>query len=711
VAPVDELDPAVASDVSTHTDAEQAVTGPRRRGKNKNGRWKRDEDTELAVIRLPLDIHPDDEPRVEQIYSTMWTLKRALQRDARDAVDAYWAGTNRRQADAAAWRRELGLTREGMERRAYRHMERAGWFGHHATKALVMHQADEVFAGVSRHLFADASGRRHGRPNLGRWWDYTRIPGRGRSHTTERKWETFRLHGTLPGHLDAYRHPKLAESVTTPAQAADLPTGASVLAQPWRLRRPERPSDRVPTGEIDAKGKPKTRASRGWWEHAGPLAVVFNGGPDSRKGDLVLPVRLPSGAGRWAHLVHFLGDPSTWHKIDLVRRPDAAKPTGWAYEAHLMVLAGGYASPATRARREAAAELDRIAGIDGNVSNLSIASLPSTFNPVDGQLTTSRIELTDAELAALARLERKARDRRRALDRSRRATNTRQYGLSKRQQARAERRKATGLADRQVTVPGGARVANAAGVPKRAYRKDDLSAGYRLDRARIAEAAASAAAAKDHRARRIAAEIVGEHGANLVVEDCDIRTWFRLWGKRLQATTPGRLIAAIDHEAQRIGGRLQRASTFTTKLSQACLCGAEVRKTLADRIHTCNECGLTGDRDLVSALLAAHVQLCDPDDPKTARLETTLARNTQIAFEQGLQEALSSQPQRGAIPSRGRTHAAAQHPVSGQRASARRNTIHQQQPTPDETPTRDHAGKTARAQARELVGRHPLLTG
>jgi hypothetical protein len=142
--------------------------------------------------------------------------------------------------------------------------------------------------------------------------------------------------------------------------------------------------------------------------------------------------------------------------------------------------------------------------------------------------------------------------------------------------------------------------------------------------------------------------IVGEHSANLTVEDCDIRGWFRLWGKRLQSTTPGRLIAAIGREAEKTGGRLLRASTFATKLSLTCPCGAEARKTLADRIHTCPDYGLTGDRDPVSALLAALVRLTDPDDPTTARLDQALARNTQILFAPGLQEALSSQPQRGA---------------------------------------------------------------
>jgi hypothetical protein len=309
------------------------------------------------------------------------------------------------------------------------------------------------------------------------------------------------------------------------------------------------------------------------------------------------------------------------------------------------------------------------------------------------------VALTEREVAALARAERKARDRRRALDRSRRATNSRQYGPSKRQQKRAERRHRAGLVERQVTVLGGARAANAAGVPRRAYRGDSLSAGYRQGRARIA------------------AGIVGEHGANLVVEDCDIRTWFRPWGKRPRATTPGRLIAAIGRECEKTGGRLPRASTVHTKLSQTCPCGAEVRKTLADRTHNCPNRGLKGDRDLVSAILAVLVRLTNPDDPTTARLDDTLARHVQILFAQGSREALSSQPRRGARPTRGRTHAAARRPdSSGRRAPARRNTVHQHQPTPDETrpaamPRRDHAGEADRALApsrqRELVGWHP----
>jgi hypothetical protein len=48
---------------------------------------------------------------------------------------------------------------------------------------------------------------------------------------------------------------------------------------------------------VTANGKPKTRAAT-WWDHTGPLAIVLTGGADSNRGDLVLPVRLPSGSGR-----------------------------------------------------------------------------------------------------------------------------------------------------------------------------------------------------------------------------------------------------------------------------------------------------------------------------------------------------------------------------------------------------------------------------
>ncbi|MFI0728613.1 transposase [Streptomyces sp. NPDC021225] len=575
------------------------------------------------VLRLAVT-DPTDLARLEKLFGAMWSIKRAVQRDARAKVDAYWAAKHERDRDGAkAVRQRLGLSREALERCAYRHLENAGHLKHHASKALAMHIADEVWNGVSRHLFADNTGKRFGRPKVGRWYDLTRIPGRARSHTTENKWETFRLVGTLHGHAMAYTD-----------------GGRHDLMQPRRMPKPTVPGGKVPTGKLAAAGKPGMRKAN-WWDHTGPLAVVFAGGPVGRRGDFVLPVRIPQGPGQWARVEHFLADPRCWHKVDLVRRRKASAPGGWVYEARLMVLRPGHASPAVRQMRQRAAELGRIGGVDGNVSNLSVVSFPASLDLDEGTPASSEITLTEQERVRLEKEAKKKRARARALERSRRATNATQYGLSKRQARRAERRAAKGLGPKAVTVPGGARAARLDGVPKQAFRRDWLSRNYWEMRARQAEAAASAAEYRRHRARQIAREIIAVHGPRLTVEDCDIRTWYRLWGKRLSQTTPGTLISALDIECKAAGGRLVRASTWSTALSQHCLCGERVTKSLRDREHKCIACALVGKRDLVSAALAAFVDLADPDDPKTARLDSARSRHAQIIFNEGLEEALS----------------------------------------------------------------------
>ncbi|MEV7521111.1 transposase [Streptomyces sp. NPDC091371] len=541
-------------------------------------------------------------------------------------VDAFWAAKHERDRDGMkAVRQRLGLSREALERSAYKHLEGAGHLKHHASKALAMHMADEVWNGVQRHLFPDATGQRFGRPKTGRWHDFTRIPGRARSHTTVNKWETFRLAGTLHGHAMTYtgggRHP---------------------LMQPRRMPKPVLPTSSVPTGKTTASGKPLMRKAT-WWDHTGALAVVFAGGPYSSAGDLVLPVRVPQQPGQYARVEHFLTNPGRWHKVDLVRRRKASAPGGWAYEAHLMILGPGYTAPAIRQMREQAAALDRIGGVDGNVSNLSVVSFPMNLDPTTGAPASTEIVLTDAERARLD------------------------------------------------------------GVPKQAFRRDKLSTAYRKTRARQAEHAASAAEHRRHRARNPARQIIAAHGPVLVVEDCDIRTWYRLWGKRLSQTTPGLLITALDRECRAAGGRLVRASTWSTALSQHCLCGEPVKKTLRDREHQCTACGLVGKRDLVSAALAVFVRLTDVDDPKTAHLDTTMSRHAQIVFSEGLEEALreSTTPCQNTSRGAGRVAVPPQRGTSAHRTAGKRPRA-----TPDETrPVRDHAGKPGRR-----PGRNPQLT-
>jgi hypothetical protein len=630
------------------TDTETATSGDvavRWRGKSKAPNFKYD--GPVSVIRLELDASDARvRRRLERQWDTVFRLRRALQRDAARRCRAYWAAHRERARDPKALRERLGLTRKGMEA-AKAHIEASGWMRDHVTKAVGLHLADEVWETVDRHLFCDASGRRHGRPRIGSWWEFTRIPGRARSHTKAKPtWETYRLVGCLDGHLACYRHPGLPAAVSTATVAAAHPAGTSILAQPASMPAPARP------------------AGGSWADHLGVLAVVFTG---LAGGDLVLPVRLPAGAGQWAHLAHFLADPTVWHKVDLVRVRDRRAPGGWRYYAHLLTHQAGYLAPATQARRAQIPD-GRRAGVDANVSNLALASFP------DGrpeQLVVDRIACTTEQRKAAAKSARRVRARQRALDRSRRNTNADQYGPSVRQAERAARRQARGQPARHVGHPGGARRARADGVPLRGYRHDTLSGRYQRIRSDHGAESRSTSQAKQARAREVAARIVAAHGNVITVEDCRISTWARLWGKRIALFSPGMLVAALEHECDAAGGRLYRVGTRSTALSQHCLCGQRVPKTLSQRTHACPHCGLHADRDVTAAMLAACVDVADPDDPRTARVDYRLANALQawLASQQEWEGSVNRH-QPPATPVAGSARTGSHHPVASAEQAA-----------------------------------------
>ena len=525
------------------------------------------------------------------MFEAAYSLRRALQRGGRGRARAYHAAHHERAKDPAAARTRLGLSQEAFEDAARGHVDRAPHLRRFVTKAQAMHLADGVWTAFERHLFRDARGKTLGMPHVTRWYDFTRIPGRARSRKKSHKWETFRLHGSLPGHRAAY-------------------TGADGrFFQPDHMR-------------------PVPPPAGSWWSHSGPLAVVFSGLPG---GTFVLPVRLPAAPANQPVLDHHLADPSRWHKIDLVRRRDPTVDRGWRYEAHLMVLAPPYASPATHARRADAAVVTRgrRAGIDVNVSNVTVAS-----HDAGRDLVITRVERAgDAQRAERERA-RKERRRQRSLDRSRRAANPEQYDLSARQVAHVRRLVTTGQPAPHL-VPRGARKIRAGGRPVQAYKKDHVSASYRRGRGAQAAAAAAATQARRQRARTIAGTLVRQHGFSLTLEDCDVGAWARQWGRAIAAFSPGVLVAALAAEVEAVAavagvpGGVRRVPTATTALSQHCPCGARVPKSLGVRVHACPACGLAGDRDAVAAVLAAFVVVTRPGELRSARVDYDAAR---VAF-------------------------------------------------------------------------------
>jgi hypothetical protein len=283
-----------------------------------------------------------------------------------------------------------------------------------------------------------------------------------------------------------------------------------------------------------------------------------------------------------------------------------------------MVLTTPYVTPAAVERRRSVtlATADRVGGIDVNVSNVTIASHAGASD-----LQITRIAQSADQQQRIQRRSRRERRRLRNLERSRRAMNRAQYQLSKRQEKHARRQAARGLSPADV-IPAGPRKTRSDGKPLQAHSRDQLSARFRRERAaHAADAAAETRARRDH-ARQVAADVVREHGYRFIVEDCNVTAWASSWGRALAAFSPATLLGAIDREATAVasyaGVRLGvvRAATSTTALSQHCLCGARVAKTLADRVHVC-ACGLRGDRDAVAATLASFV-IVEPGQPASA---------------------------------------------------------------------------------------------
>ncbi len=178
----------------------------RTRGKNKKPAWHMAKDQATATIVLSLNTSDEhSRRRLETLYFTMFNIRRALQRDAQRLCFEYWSRKDDRVA--LGWKvvaEDLGLNRKGFERLARDHAAASGWALSHVSMQLVYAMADGVFENVARHLWSDASGHRAGPLRVTAAHEYSTIHGRGRSHTTANKWETFRLYGTLEGHLDAY---------------------------------------------------------------------------------------------------------------------------------------------------------------------------------------------------------------------------------------------------------------------------------------------------------------------------------------------------------------------------------------------------------------------------------------------------------------------------------------------------------------------------
>jgi hypothetical protein len=100
-------------------------------------------------------------------------------------------------------------------------------------------------------------------------------------------------------------------------------------------------------------------------------------------------------------------------------------------------------------------------------------------------------------------------------------------------------------------------------------------------------------------------------GNTIITEQISYRAWQKQFGKSVGLRAPGMFMELLRRTVASTGGTLVEVSTHTTKLSQFCHgCGQFVAKPLWQRWHQC-PCGISAQRDLYSAFLAAYL---DPAD-------------------------------------------------------------------------------------------------
>ena len=106
---------------------------------------------------------------------------------------------------------------------------------------------------------------------------------------------------------------------------------------------------------------------------------------------------------------------------------------------------------------------------------------------------------------------------------------------------------------------------------------------------------------------KVARQLVNTYGV-LAVEDLNIKGLASgMLAKSVNDAGWSSFIGKLAYKAAEAGRRLIEVDPRGT--SQTCLCGAEVRKTLAQRWHQCPNCGVSAARDHVSAQLILRLGL------------------------------------------------------------------------------------------------------
>jgi putative transposase len=123
--------------------------------------------------------------------------------------------------------------------------------------------------------------------------------------------------------------------------------------------------------------------------------------------------------------------------------------------------------------------------------------------------------------------------------------------------------------------------------------------------------------------------ILGQ-GTVIKTERISYRAFQRRYGRSVGRRAPGKFMSMLARKAASASGQLISVNTWSTALSQTCICGARGHKPLNKRVHDCR-CGLMVDRDVLAGFLVRHVITeIDPHRLDVEQARRELARRDDI---------------------------------------------------------------------------------
>ena len=147
---------------------------------------------------------------------------------------------------------------------------------------------------------------------------------------------------------------------------------------------------------------------------------------------------------------------------------------------------------------------------------------------------------------------------------------------------------------------------NEDGTVKKGSRRWHRSNRYKKRQKRIAEGQRKLAATRKKQHGELCNKILSL-GKNIKIEKLSYKSFQKNFGKSVAVRAPGMFVNLLTRKAANAGGTVEEQNTYTTKLSQTCICGTIVKKPLKQRHHICS-CGVVAQRDLFSGFL---VKYCD----------------------------------------------------------------------------------------------------